>query len=152
LKTIMPDVGVTSVPAYGRRPVLVTGVPVPRPTTVAGVFRAAARLLAANGLHHGDYVADPFDRLTRTPHRARPMSLVAAIRCATTGDPHRTAPLSERAVSVLASRLEVGGLHAPDDPVLREIHVDDWADVDDRRVEGVCAVLYAAADAVEVSS
>lgn len=149
---MMPDVTPTSVPAYGRRPVPGTGVRIPRPTTVAATFRAAARLLAAHGLHHGDYVADPFDRVLRTPHRTRPMSLVAALRCATTGDPHRKAPLSELAVSVLASRLEVGGLRAPDDPVLSEIHVDDWADVEGRTVECVCAVLYAAADATEVSA
>lgn len=149
---MMPDVGATSVPTYGRRPVLVTGVPIPRPMTVAAVYRGAARLIAVNGLHHGDYVPDPFDRQSRTPHRARPMSLVAAIRCAATGDPHRMVPLSELAVSVLASRLEVDGLHAPDDPVLREIHVDDWADVDGRTTECVCAVLYAAADAVEVTA
>lgn len=151
MKTILPDVSVTSLPAYGRRPVPVT-VSMPRPKTVAAVFRGAARLLAAYGLNRGDYVLDPFDRELRSPHRNRPMSIVAALRCTVTGDPHRRTPLSELAVSVLASRLEVDGLHAPEDPTLREIHVDDWGDVEGRTVESVCAVLYAAADAVEVSA
>lgn len=150
----MPDVSPTSLPAYNRRPVPVT-VPVPRPTTLPGVYRAAARLLAANGHYQGDYLPDPFDRESRTSHSARPLSIVAALRCAVSGSPHRTTPLSERAVSVLAGRLEI----SEDDPVvpagdgfLCEMHVAAWGDVEGRTTESAVAVLYAAADACEVSA
>lgn len=33
-----------------------------------------------------------------------------------------------------------------------EVHVDGWGDVDRRTTESVCAVLYAAADAAEVTA
>jgi hypothetical protein len=56
---------------------------------------------------------------------------------------------------VLAGRLEI----SEDDPVVHpdspwecEIHVADWGDVEGRTTECVCAVLYAAADAVEVTA
>jgi hypothetical protein len=153
LKTILPDVGATSFPAYGRRPVRVT-LPAPRPATVSGALRAAARLIAANGHHQGDYCTDPFDRVLRTPHTARPLSIVAGVRIAVSGR-HRETPLSEQAISVLAGRLEIG----EDDPVVHsnsplecEIHVAAWGDVEGRTAESVCAVLYAAADAAEVSA
>jgi hypothetical protein len=151
---MMPDVTPTSVPAYGRRPVLVTGVSIPRPKTVAQAFRTAARLIAANGHHQGDYMPDPFDRVLHTPHVSRPLSIVAAIRFAVSGR-HVETPLSESAISVLAGRLEI----SEDDPVVHpdspwecEIHVADWGDVEGRTTECVCAVLYAAADAVEVTA
>lgn len=144
----MPDVSPTSVPCYGRRPVPVT-VAIPRPATIPAVFRAAARLLAANGHYQGDYLPDPFDRVLATPHAVRPLSIVAAIRYATSGR-HVESDLSERAISVLAGRLEV----SEDDPVVPpgdrfacELHVANWGDVEGRTTESAVAVLYAAADA-----
>ncbi len=149
----MPDVSATSVPTYGRRPVLTT-VTAPHPTTLSGALRAAARLIAANGHHQGDYLPDPFNRVLRTPRLSRPLSIVAAIRVAVSGR-HVETELSERAISVLAGRLEI----TEDDPVVHldrpiecEMHVAAWGDVEGRTTESVCAVLYAAADAAEVTA
>ena len=142
----------TDLPAGHRRTVHVD-VTIPRPTTVASVFRAAARLLAANGLHQGDYFPDPFNRRMVTPFTERPLSIVAAIRCAVTGSPRQYNSLSEAAVKVLAGRLEVlGGPPWTQEPRWLENHVDCWNDFPGRTTESACAVLYAAADANEVAA
>lgn len=130
--------------------------PLAAPTTVPAVFRAAARLLAANGHHQGDYLPDPFDRRTATPHAERPLSIVAAIRCVSSPhgeDPRRMTELSEAAVRVLAYRLEVEG-EPPwsDAPRWLENHVDCWGDTPGRTTESAVAVLEAAADASEVAA
>jgi len=128
--------------------------PQARPTTLPGVYRAAARLLAANGLYQGgDFVPDTFDREMCVPHFLRPMSIVAALKCATTDDPHRTSLLADEAIAVLALRLEVDG----EGPLFGgifdlEAHVDAWGDVESRTTESAVAVLEAAADACEVSA
>jgi hypothetical protein len=128
--------------------------PIAHPATVPAVFRAAARLIAANGHYQGDYCPDPFDRRTRTPHAERPLSIVAAIRCVASphGDnPHRITDLSKAAVKVLADRLEVDGEPAwNDEPHHLEGHVANWGDVEGRTTESAVAVLEAAADASEV--
>jgi hypothetical protein len=116
------------------------------------VFRAAARLIAANGLYQGDFVPDAFDREMDVPHFLRPMSIVAALKCAATGDPHLTSLLSDNAIAVLALRLEVDG----EGPLFGgifdlEAHVDGWGDLEGRSTESVVAVLEAAADANEVT-
>ncbi|HEX5567422.1 MAG TPA: hypothetical protein VFY14_10950 [Streptomyces sp.] len=117
------------------------------------MFRAAARLIAVNGHWQGDYVPDAFDRVSSTDHAVRPLSIVAAIRCVCTGSPHRTSSLSERAIRVLAHRLEVGGEGPQDtDPFGLECHVAAWGDVEGRRTETVVAVLEAAGDATEVAA
>ncbi|MFH9826765.1 DUF6197 family protein [Streptomyces bobili] len=125
--------------------------PLARPSTVPGVYRAAARLLASNGLYQGDFVPDTFDREICVPHFLRPMSIVAALKCATTGDPHLTSLLSDEAIAVLALRLEVDG----EGPLFGgifdlEAHVDGWGDLKGRTTESAVAVLEAAADANEV--
>jgi hypothetical protein len=144
----------TDLPAY-RRPVIVTGIPVPirRPATLPAVFRAAARLIAVNGHHQGDYCPDMGDRVLVTPHAERPLSIVGAIRCAVSGDPHVRSGLSELAVQVLAHRLEVDG-EPPfsNEPLTLECHIDAWGDAEGRRAETVVAVLEAAGDAVEVAA
>jgi hypothetical protein len=127
--------------------------PLAAPTSVPGVFRAAARLLAANGLYKGDFVPDAFDREMCVPHFLRPMSIVAALKCATTGDPHRTSLLSDQAIGTLALRLEVDG----EGPLYGgifdlEAHVDTWGDMELRTTESAVAVLEGAADANEVSA
>lgn len=127
--------------------------PQARPTTVPGVYRAAARLLAKRGLYQGDFVPDVFDREMCLPHAFRPMSIVAALKCATTDDPHRTSLLSDEAIAVLALRLEVDG----EGPMFGgifdlEAHVDAWGDVESRTTESAVAMLEAAADANEVSA
>jgi len=135
---------------------MVGGKLIGRPSTLPAVFRAAARLLTANGHYQGDYCPDPFDRRTQTPHAERPLSIVAAIRCVASpgGDnPHRITELSEAAVKVLAGRLEVDGEPAwNEEPHHLEGHVANWGDVEGRRVESVVAVLEAAADACEVAA
>lgn len=127
--------------------------PQARPTTVPAVFRAAARLLAVNGLYKGDFVPDSFDREMDVPHHMRPMSIVAALKCVTTGDPHRTSLLADQAIGTLALRLEVDG----EGPLYGgifdlEAHVDAWGDVESRTTESAVAVLEGAADANEVSA
>lgn len=133
-------------PAGHRRPVLVS-LPTPRPTSLAGTFRAAARVLAANGLYQGDYLPDPFDREMCIPHFLRPMSVVAALKCAVSGDPHTESLLADEAIGVLALHLddgpEWGDIHS------LERHVDAWGDAEGRTTESAVSVLYAAADASE---
>jgi hypothetical protein len=124
--------------------------PQARPTTVPGVYRVAARLLAVNGLYQGDYVPDAMDREMCIPHAFRPMSIVAALKCATTGDPHMTSLLADEAIAVLALRLNGGPEYG--DVFSLEAHVDDWGDAEGRTTESAVAVLEAAADASEVSS
>ncbi|MEU9333199.1 hypothetical protein AB0D49_08535 [Streptomyces sp. NPDC048290] len=124
-----------------------------RPTTVPAVFRAAARLLSANGLHQGDLVPDYRTRTSFSAHSTRPLSIVAALMCAATGDPHLSSRLAGEAIAVLAQRLEV------DDEAMESdlghpwmaMHVDAWGDVEGRTVEAAVAVLAAAADDSEVS-
>lgn len=143
-------------PAARRTPVPLHQSPQARPTTIPAVFRAAARLLAANGLHQGDYCPDPFDRRSSSPHSTRPLSIVAAIRCVASprGDnPHRETELSELAVKALAGRLEVNGEPAwKEEPFWLESHIADWCDVAGRTTESAVAVLEAAADACEVAA
>ena len=127
--------------------------PQARPTTVPATYRAAARLLAANGLYKGDFVPDAFDREMDVPHVLRPMSIVAALKCVVSGDPHRTSLLADEAIAVLALRLEVDG----EGPLYGgifdlEAHVDAWGDVESRTTESAVAVLEGAADANEVSA
>ena len=127
--------------------------PAAAPRDVSGTFRAAARLLAKRGLWQGDFVPDAMDREMCLPHAFRPMSIVAALKCATTGDPHRTSLLADQAITTLALRLKVDG----EGPLYGgifdlEVHVDAWGDVEGRTTESAVAVLEAAADACEVSA
>ncbi|OYP14007.1 hypothetical protein CFC35_05435 [Streptomyces sp. FBKL.4005] len=124
--------------------------PQARPTTVPAVFRAAARIIAANGLWQGDYVPDPFDREMCIPHALRPMSIVAALKCAVSGDPHTWSMLADEAIGVLALRLNDGPEYGDIDSL--EEHVDAWGDAEGRTTESAVAVLEAAADANEVAS
>lgn len=127
--------------------------PLAAPSSVSGVYRAAARLLAKRGLYQGDFVPDVFDREMCIPHAFRPMSIVAALKCGTTGDPHLTSLLVDEAIALLALRLEVDG----EGPLYGgifdlEAHVDSWGDVEGRTTEIAVAVLEAAADANEVAA
>lgn len=143
----------TNIPAGDRpRPVRVK-LPTRRPTTVPGVFRAAARVLAANGLHQGDYFPDATNREMCIPEVFRPLSIVGALRCAATGSPREYSLLGDEALAVLALRLEVDGAG----PEYRDIfsledHVDGWGDLPGRTTESAVAVLEAAADGCEVSA
>lgn len=149
-----PATAPTNWPTGERRTLRVGNIPMPRPTAVPAAFRAAARLLAVNGLHQGDYCPDPFDRRLTSLHSERPLSIVAALRCvASAGNPHRTTDLSELAIKTLAARLEVDGEPAwNDEPFYLEMHVAAWCDVEGRTTESAVAVLEAAADANEVSA
>ena len=140
----------TDLPAAHRQTTPVTGITIPRPATLPAVFRAAARLIAARGHYQGDYVPDPFDREMCTPHAMRPMSIVAALRCAVTGNPHTVSLLADEAISTLALRLNDGPEYG--DIFSLEAHVGGWGDVEGRTTESVVAVLEAAADACEVTA
>ncbi|MFJ8144644.1 hypothetical protein ACIQ6R_06165 [Streptomyces sp. NPDC096048] len=121
--------------------------PLAAPTTVPGVFRVAARLLAERGLYKGDFVPDVFDREMCVPHFLRPMSIVAALKTATTGDPHRTSLLSDQAIATLALRLKVDGEGPLFGGIFElEAHVDAWGDVELRTTESAVAVLERAAE------
>ncbi|HZX38328.1 MAG TPA: hypothetical protein VFF37_08375 [Streptomyces sp.] len=143
----------TLTPAVAPQVVALHKAPLPRRCPLSAVYRKAARLIAVNGHHQGDYCPDPFDRKSRTPHAERPLSIVAAIRCAVSASPHRATELSEAAVKVLAYRLEVEG-EPPwsDAPRWLENHVDCWGDAPGRTAECAVAVLEAAADASEVAA
>ncbi|MFI1676996.1 hypothetical protein [Streptomyces sp. NPDC020607] len=145
----------TDLPQGDRRPVLVTGItlPVRPPQTVRDVERVAARILAANGLYQGDLLPDPFNRVLTTAHSERPMSIVAALNCAATRDPHLPSDLSKAAIAALAHRLLVNGLEPyAEDELALAWHVDSWGDVEGRTTESAVAVLEAAADACGVAA
>ncbi|MEV6569989.1 hypothetical protein [Streptomyces sp. NPDC051577] len=105
-------------------------VPLPvRPTlSVESVLLLAASAISVRGLHHGDYVADPFNWQTEQsfPTALRPMSVVGAIRYAATGDPQRSSQLADMAMNVLALSLDGGPVWT--DLLSLERHVEDWSD------------------------
>ncbi|MDT0409897.1 MULTISPECIES: DUF6197 family protein [Streptomyces] len=150
----------TDLPAGHRRTVLVTGISIPTqpsekrpPMALSTLFRTAARILARVGLHQGDYLPDVFDRRLTTPHSERPMCLVAALRCAATGDPHRISILAGDAIRVLADRLVVNGEEGPygSDELACEFHLAQWGDEEGRTTEAAVGVLERAADATAVT-
>ncbi|MFE0651397.1 hypothetical protein ACFVZH_22690 [Streptomyces sp. NPDC059534] len=128
----------TNLPAFDRRPVLVL-LPSPRPTTVPTVLLGAARILAANGLWQGDYVPDTFNREMCIPHFLRPMSIVAALKCAASGDPHRDSPIADQAISALAMSIDDGPYWG--DTRSLEAHVDEWGDEAGRSTDEAVALL-----------
>ena len=134
----------TNFPAGDRRTIRVDFTP-PRPTTVPAVLLGAARILQANGLWRGDYVPDPFNRRINTPHASRPMSIVAAIRCAATGDPHSYSELGDTAIEVLALSIDGGPYHR--DSFALECHVDEWGGEAGRSADDAVALLESMATA-----
>lgn len=157
MKTIIPSATAPTNFPTGTRRTSRVALPARRPDTVAGLLRAAGRVLAFVGLHQGDLVPDPFDRemsATAFPHHLRPMSIVAALKCAAAGSPHADSALADKAIGYLALRLVVDGELGPyfGDIFSLEAHVDAWGDVEGRTTESVCAVLYGAADVVAVTS
>ncbi|WP_405611183.1 hypothetical protein [Streptomyces sp. NBC_01508] len=156
MKTILPPANApTNFPSGDRRTARVA-LPARRPSTTAELLRAGGRVLAFVGLYQGDFVPDPFDRemsATEVPHYMRPMSIVAALKCAATGDPHRTTLLADAAIGYLALRLMVDGELGPEDGDIDslELHVDAWGDLEGRTAESACCALYAAADVAEVT-
>lgn len=134
----------TNLPAGDRRPVRVA-LPRRYPADVTAVFRRAARILTANGFYQGDHFPDAFDREMDVAPALRPLSVVAALKCAVTGDPRSTSILADHAIAVLALRLgyrqQPGGIFDLED------HIDTWSDDPRRTLESVVAVLEAAAAA-----
>jgi hypothetical protein len=118
---------------------------------MAGVFRLAAQIITTNGHHQGDYIPDPFNRVLKALPSERPMSAVAALRCAETGDPGGYGPASTAAVKFLADRLLVNDeLPFHTDAKSLEFHVAEWGDVLGRTPAEVVAELLRAAEAVEL--
>ncbi|KUH38424.1 MULTISPECIES: hypothetical protein [Streptomyces] len=139
----------TNFPSGDRRPTRVAFTP-PRPSTVPGVLLAAARVIQANGLWHGDYVPDPFDReisADEVPHTRRPMSVVAALKCAATGSPHGESQLADMAIGFVA--LSIDGGPAWGDIFSLERHVEDWGDAPGRSADDAVALLETLATAPE---
>lgn len=120
------------------------------PSDLAPVFRRAAEIIRTNGLYQGDYIPAPFSRVLRALPHERPMSAVAALRCAETGSPQRYGPLSAAAIAFLADRLLVDG-EPPfyRDELTLECHVAAWGDVRGRMAGEVVAELLRAAEAIE---
>jgi len=119
---------------------------------MAGVFRTAAEIILANGHHQGDYIPDPFHRVLKALPHERPMSAVAALRCAERGHPQRFGPLSTEAIAFLAERLLVDEeLPFFEDEFSLECHVAAWGDVPGRTPAEVVAELLWAAEAAEAS-
>ncbi|MFD5708735.1 hypothetical protein ACFWGV_21720, partial [Bacillus subtilis] len=102
----------------------------------------------AHGLHQRELIPDTFNRELTSPHTERPMSIVAALNCATTSDPHLPSDLSRAAIADLAKRLVVNG-RGPygEDELALAFHVDSWGDAKGRTTESAVALLEAAADA-----
>ncbi|MBE4735777.1 DUF6197 family protein [Streptomyces caniscabiei] len=117
--------------------------PLPRRSPLSAVFRKAARIIAANGHYQGDYLPDPFDREMCIPHFLRPMSIVAAVKCAVSGDPHTPSLLADSAIARLALRLDGGPEFG--DIFSLESHVDEWGDVLGRTAEEAVTLLESAA-------
>ncbi|MFF8409035.1 DUF6197 family protein [Streptomyces omiyaensis] len=136
---VAPLTSPANVPAGTRRPVLVL-LPTPRPTTVPEVLLAAARILVTNGLWQGDYFPDAFSRTLTTPHASRPLSIVAAIRCAVTGDPRRETQLADMAVGYVALSLDEEPPPGTT-PWHLAIHVDNWGDAPGRSTDEAVALL-----------
>ncbi|MHA4776015.1 DUF6197 family protein [Streptomyces sp. MSC1_001] len=131
----------TNLPSGDRRPTLVLLAPA-RPTTVPSVLLGAARILQANGLWQGDYVPDPLDREISPealPHSRRPMSVIAAIHCAVTGDPHQTSQLGDMAMGFVALSID-GGPYWTDFRSL-EVHVEAWNDEPGRTADEAVELL-----------
>ncbi len=122
-------------------------LPSPAPATVESVLLAAASVIQARGLHHGDYVADPFNWNTESgfPTCLRRMSTVGAIRYAATGDPQRSSQLADMAVNFLALSIDGGPVWT--DWRSLERHVEDWSD--ELSAAEVVAFLELAATAPE---
>ncbi|MFE6103228.1 hypothetical protein ACFVQ4_25170 [Streptomyces laurentii] len=142
----------TNVPAGDRRPlrVVFSATTLARPATVPAILLAAARILTANGLWQGDYVVDPCDREispAEFPHDRRPMNIVAAIRCAATGDPHLCSQLADMTVGFVALSLDGGPVWT--DVFSLEAHVDEWNDAPGRTAENAVALLELLATAPE---
>ncbi|MFG2617751.1 hypothetical protein ACGFXC_08980 [Streptomyces sp. NPDC048507] len=138
----------TDLPHGSRRTVLVALPTRPTaPTSVEGVLLTAARLLQERGLWQGDFVPDALDREMCIPHCLRPMSIVAAIRCVISGNPHRTTQLADMAIGVLALSIDEGPLWG--DMFSLELHVDAWNDVPGRTTDDAVALLESVATAPE---
>lgn len=139
----------TSLPHGSRRTVLVTLPPRPAsPTTVEGVFLAAARLLQVRGLWQDGSVPDVHDReMICIPHYMRPMSVVAAIRCVVSGNPHRSSQLADTAIGVLALWIANGPAYG--DIFSLEAHVEKWNDQPGRTTDDAVALLEWVATAPE---
>lgn len=135
---VAPLTSPTNFPAGTRRPVLVL-LPSPRPTTVPEVLLAAARILQVNGLWQGDYFPDAFSRTLTTPHASRPLSIVAAIRCAVTGDPRSETQLADMAIGYVALSLDEEPPAVT--PWRLALHVDNWGDVEGRSADEAVALL-----------
>ncbi|MFE9845837.1 DUF6197 family protein [Streptomyces goshikiensis] len=143
-----PQPSPIDLPHGSRRTVLVALPTRPHaPTTVEGVFLAAARLLQSRGLWQGDYVPDVLDREMCIPHCLRPMSIVAAIKCVVSGNPHRDSQLADTAIGVLALSIDGGPVWT--DLFSLEAHVEAWNDVAGRSVDDAVALLELAATAPE---
>lgn len=131
----------TDLPHGDRRAVRVI-LPMPAPAappTVEAVFLAAARLIHANGHWQDDYVPDACDREMTVPASMRPMSIVAALRCAVSGDPMAYSLLADEALMHLAVAIdpepERGDIFA------LEGIVEDWGDEPGRSGDEVVELL-----------
>lgn len=100
-----------------------------QPTDARAVLARAAQIIALHGLHHGDYVVDPFNRASRSPHYLRPMSAVGALNCAVTRDPRTPSNLAWQALRLLAEVVLVDSEPAWSANIEDcERHVEAWSD------------------------
>ncbi|NUP24146.1 MAG: hypothetical protein HOZ81_50440 [Streptomyces sp.] len=100
-----------------------------QPTDHHKVLARAAQILEHNGIFHGDFIPDPFNRRMTIPDHLRPMSVRAALNCAVTGDPRLPSNASWAALRVLARTVLVKNEPAWSDSIEdAERHVDRWSD------------------------
>lgn len=118
---------------------------------LADVFCRAAYIIQMNGHHQGDYVPDPFNRVLTTPKLTRPMSVCAALWCASNPQGRMyESELASAAIRGLAGRVLVDGEGPwnPDHNLDCELHLAAWGDIEGRAAGEVIRLLLDAAQAL----
>lgn len=115
-------------------------------TDLAQIYLRAADVIRTNGHYQGDYFPDSRNREMDVPCHLRPMSIIAALRCAATGDPRQYSLLADEALMDLADRLTVDGEGSEYGDIFSlESHIEDWGDAEGRTDAEVIAALEDAA-------
>ncbi|MCY0921874.1 MULTISPECIES: DUF6197 family protein [unclassified Streptomyces] len=115
--------------------------------TVEETVRTAAWILRTRGHWQHGSVPDAADREMCIPHALRPMSITAAIKCATTGDPRDTCVLADNVIVILATSL--GGALSRGGIFDLEEHIDAWGDMPARSTDDAVELLERLAATLE---
>ncbi|MFD6874495.1 MULTISPECIES: hypothetical protein [unclassified Streptomyces] len=128
------DVAVSELPAALRvRPLVIHA------NTVEATLTEAAWLLRTRGHWQGGSCPDASNREMCIPQWLRPMSIVAAIKCAVSGDPQSDSLIADNALAVVA--LSLADKPQYGDIFSLEEHIDSWGNEPDRSTDDVVAML-----------